>query len=102
MEELRNEVAQGTEAPKSKAEIKREFDEKYLEFIRTISREKAVDMGVARDIFIAHARNRHKTLEQLSNPAYYYHFTGCDRINFTELDEDIKILESNFVIPVVL
>jgi uncharacterized protein (DUF427 family) len=79
--------------------IKQAFETKYDEHIRTISKEKDVDMGVARDILIAHARNRNKTVEELSNPSYYYNFEGCENLNYAVLDEDIKVLEDNFIVP---
>lgn len=80
-------------------EVKRSFDEKYNDAICTISKEKEVDLGVARDILVAHARNRNKTTEQLVDVAYYYNFTGCENLNYTELDADIIRLEDNIVIP---
>jgi DNA-directed RNA polymerase subunit F len=84
------------------AAVKQAFTSKYDEQIRTISKEKEVDMGVAMDILVAHVRNRNKTEEQLSNTAYYYNFTGCEHLNYEELDEEIKVLEDNFIIPKVV
>lgn len=78
---------------------KKEFQQKYDQEIRTLSREKDVDMGVATDILIAHSRNKDKAPEELSNEAYYYNFTGSEELNHEELAEDIKALEDALEIP---
>ncbi len=78
---------------------KKEFQQKYDQEIRTLSREKDVDMGVATDMLIAHSRNKDKAPEELSNEAYYYNFTGSEELNHEELAEDIKALEDALEIP---
>ena len=78
---------------------KKEFMEKYDQEIRTISREKDVDMGVAMNMLVAHHRNKDKAPEELSNEAYYYNFTGCEELDHEALAEDIKALEDANVIP---
>lgn len=80
---------------------KKEFRNKYDGHIRTISREKTVDMGVAADILIAHARNRNKAPNELYDVAYYYNFAGCEQLNYAELDADIKALELAGEIPTI-
>lgn len=77
----------------------KEFKEKYDQEIRTLSREKDVDMGVATDMLIAHSRNKDKAPEELANEAYYYNFTGCEELDYEALAEDIKALEDALEIP---
>ncbi|HBQ43872.1 MAG TPA: hypothetical protein DD724_06390 [Lactobacillus acetotolerans] len=78
---------------------KKEFMEKYDQEIRTLSREKDVDMGVATDMLVAHNRNKDKAPEELYSEAYYYNFTGCEKLDHEALGEDIKALEDAGVIP---
>lgn len=81
------------------AAVKKAFVTKYEKEINTISKEKVVDLGVAMDILIAHARNRKKTAEEIADVDYYYNFTDCEKLNYEELDNDIKVLEENFIVP---
>jgi len=81
---------------------KEEFRKKYDQEIRTLSREKDVDMGVATDMLIAHSRNKGKAPEELSSEAYYYNFTGSEKLNYKELTEDIKALEDAKEIPTLV
>lgn len=78
---------------------KKVFMEKYDQEIRTLSREKDVDMGVATDMLITHNRNKDKAPEELANEAYYYKFTGCEELDNKALAEDIKALEDAGEIP---
>lgn len=78
---------------------KKEFMQKYDKEIRTLSKEKDVDMGIAMDMLVAHSRNKDKAPEELADEAYYYNFTGCEELNHKELAEDIKSLEDNGEIP---
>jgi predicted Zn-dependent peptidase len=78
---------------------KKLFMEKYDKAIRTLSKEREVDMGVAMDMLVAHSRNKDKAPEELADEAYYYNFDGCEELDYEELAEDIKALEDNGVIP---
>lgn len=64
-------------------ELRNQFEAKYLEERKTISREKDVDMGVATDILVAHVRNRNV------DTIYKYNFTGCENLNYEIMDEEI-------------
>ncbi len=63
------------------------FEEKYLEERKVISREKEVDMGVATEMLIAHVKNRN-----VETP-YKYNFTGCENLNYEEMDNEIQEME---------
>lgn len=78
---------------------KKEFQQKYDQEIRNLSREKDVDMGVATDMLIAHNRNKDKAPGELANEVYYYKFTGCEELDYKGLAEDIKSLEDAGEIP---
>lgn len=78
------------------------FKEKYDKEIRTISKEKEVDMNVAMDILIAHHRNKDKMPEELFDVAYFYNFTGCEELDHEALAEDIKALEDAGEIPTIV
>lgn len=64
-------------------ELRNQFEVKYLEERKTISREKDVDMGVATDILVAHVRNRNV------DTIYKYNFTGCENLNYEVMDQEI-------------
>ena len=64
-------------------ELRKQFEAKYLEERKTISREKDVDMGVATDILVAHVRNRNV------DTIYKYNFTGCGNLNYGVMDQEI-------------
>ncbi len=76
---------------------KKEFEEKYLEERKQISREYGMDMGVATDILIAHVRNKNYTDEELKEMNPYiaspnelrYNFDGCQNLNYEELEAEI-------------
>ena len=70
-----------------------EFGKKYQEVRKVISREHEVDMGVATDILIAHVRNRNVPKEEIYSEDYYYNFTGCEELNYEELDKEIAELD---------
>ncbi len=67
--------------------MRKEFEEKYLKERKILSRERDVDMGVATDMLIAHVKNRN-----IETP-YKYNFTGCENLNYEEMDEEIKAME---------
>ena len=77
----------------------KEFMEKYEQEIKTLSKEKDVDMGVAANMLVAHHRNIDKAPEELYSEAYYYNFTGCEELDHEVLAEDIKALEDAGQIP---
>lgn len=81
---------------------KKEFMEKYDQEIRTLSREKVVDMGVAMNMLVAHNRNKDKAPEELADESYYYDFTGCEELDHEVLAEEIKALEDAGEIPVII
>jgi len=64
--------------------LRNQFEQKYLEERKTISREKEVDMGVATDILVAHVRNRN------TETIYKYNFTGCENLDYETMDEEIE------------
>ncbi len=64
-----------------------QFKEKYQEQIKVISREMNVDMGVAPHMLIAHVKNRN-----IDTP-FKYNFTGCENLNYEEMDIEIKAME---------
>ena len=66
-------------------ELRNQFEQKYLEERKIISREMEVDMGVATDVLIAHVRNRNL------NVPFKYNFTGCENLNYEVMD--LEILE---------
>lgn len=78
---------------------KEKFINKYTNELRTISKEKNIDVGVAIDVLVAHARNREKSPDELYSEEYYYRFTGYENLNYSELDKDIIELEETGVIP---
>lgn len=67
-------------------ELKDNFNEKYINEVKTISKEKEVDMGVAVDVLIAHVRNR-----DVETP-YKYNFTGCETLDYEVMDKEIEEL----------
>ncbi|GEM_PF-1916485 len=81
---------------------KKQFMEKYDQEIRTLSREKDVDMGVATDMFIAHSKNKDKEPEELADEEFYYNFTGQEELDYEELAEDIADLAEAGEIPVII
>ena len=70
-----------------------EFAKKYVEVRKVISKEMNVDMGVATDMLIAHVRNRHLSKDEIYSESYYYNFTGCEKLDYDELDKDIAELD---------
>jgi len=85
-----------------KLSLKREFMTKYDAEIKTLAMKHNCDLGVAMDILVAHVRNRNKPSDQLSSTTYYYNFDGCEKLNYEELNQDIKVLEDNFIIPMAI
>lgn len=71
----------------NKSALKQAFETKYDEQIRIISKEYNVDMGVAREMLIAHMNNRN------TDTPYKYNFTGCENLNYEEMDIEIKAME---------
>lgn len=67
--------------------MRKEFEEKYLKERKILSRERDVDMGVATDMLIAHVKNRN-----IETP-YKYNFTGCENLDYEEMDKEIKAME---------
>ena len=63
------------------------FEEKYLAERKVISRELEVDMGVATAMLMAHVKNRN------IDTLYKYNFTGCENLNYEEMDKEIKAIE---------
>lgn len=78
---------------KLQKDLRKEFEKKYEKAIGTMSKGKKVDTGVAMDMLISLARNRKQDVN------YNYEFTGWKEINFEELDNDLKILEDNLIVP---
>ena len=70
-----------------------EFAKKYVEERKVLSREQNVDMGVATDMLIAHVRNRHLSKDEIYSEDYYYNFTGCENLNYEELDKEIAEMD---------
>ena len=65
-------------------ELRNQFEQKYLEERKTISREMEVDMGVATDILVAHVRNRNE------DTIYKYNFTDCEYLDYETMDKEIE------------
>jgi len=64
-------------------ELRSQFEGKYLEERKTISKEMEVDMGVATGILIAHVRNKNL------NVPFRYNFTGCENLDYEIMDAEI-------------
>lgn len=64
-------------------DLRNQFEEKYLEERKTISREMEVDMGVATDVLVAHVRNK-----DLNIPLKY-DFTGSENLEYTTIENEI-------------
>ena len=83
-----------------KTMISDEFNKEYKKEIRTMAKEKDVDLGVARDMLVAHVRNKVRGITV--SPERQYNFTGCEKLDLKKAAADIKVLEDNFIIPKVL
>lgn len=67
--------------------MKKEFEKKYEREIILMAKSQDVDMGVAREMLIAHVKNR-----AIDTP-YKYNFDGQETLNYEELDKDILGME---------
>ena len=74
-----------------------EFAKKYVEERKVLSREYEVDMGVATDMLIAHVRNRNIPKGEIYSEEYYYNFTGCEKLNYEELDKELAEMDGKAV-----
>ena len=67
--------------------LRNQFEQKYLQERKTISKELVVDMGVATDMLVAHVKNKN------TDTIYHYNFTGCENLNYDEMVIEIVEME---------
>lgn len=67
---------------------RKEFEKKYKTEIALMAKAQNVDMGVAQDMLITHAKER---IQAENN--FKYNFVGARNLDLTELDKDIAAME---------
>ena len=67
---------------------RKEFAKKYKTEIALMAKAQNVDMGVAQDMLITHAKER---IQAENN--FKYNFVGARNLDLTELDKDIAAME---------
>ena len=67
----------------------KEFAKKYKTEIALMAKAQNVDMGVAQDMLIAHAKER-----IAAENTFRYNFKGARNLDLTELDKDIAAMEN--------
>ena len=67
---------------------RKEFANKYKTEIALMAKTQGMDMGVAQDMLITHAKER---IQAENN--FKYNFKGARNLNLDELDKDIAAME---------
>ena len=68
---------------------RKEFAKKYKTEIALMAKAQGMDMGVAQDMLITHAKER---IQAENN--FKYNFVGARNLNLAELDKDIAAMEN--------
>lgn len=66
---------------------RKDFEKKYKTEIALMAKAQNVDMGVAKEMLMAHVKNRN-----IDTP-YKYNFEGQENLDYEELDKDIAEME---------
>lgn len=66
---------------------RKDFEKKYKTEIALMAKAQNVDMGVAKEMLMAHVKNRN-----IDTP-YKYNFEGQENLDYEELDKDITEME---------
>lgn len=67
---------------------RKEFAKKYKTEIALMAKAQGMDMGVAQDMLITHAKER-----IAAENSFKYNFAGARNLNLDELDKDIAAME---------